>query len=202
MKKHQQAFTLIEAAFVIFFFALGLLGGIYYINQEREFTTANLIAKQLLYIADNVAQFSWTKAERKIEIQDYSISDLENLGVISSNVEYKLPYRVKLFWQDKYTYTELIYINPAPSFDIEQLMGISGLTGDDGGYVNKQGEIVMSSSHIYNNIKILSGKTLKIPHGIPIILKLIKNPPPPQITSITNIKESLFEWGKMQKKIT
>ncbi|EGI16327.1 hypothetical protein ECIG_04720 [Escherichia coli M605] len=198
VKKHQQGFTLIEAAFLIFFFALGIIGGIYYINQEREFTAANLIAKQLLYIADNVAQFSWPAAESKI--QDYSISDLESLGVISSKVEYKLPYRAKLFWQDKNTYTELIYISPVPSFDIEQLMSISGLTGDDGGYINKQGEIVMSSSHLYNNIKVFSGKNMKIPYKTPIVLKLIKNPPSPQITNFTNIKESLFEWGKMQKK--
>ncbi|EBM2619145.1 hypothetical protein DXH81_25305, partial [Salmonella enterica] len=55
-KQSQRAFTLIEVAFVIILFVLGVLGGVYYLHQEREFTTANLIAKQLSYIAGSVAQ--------------------------------------------------------------------------------------------------------------------------------------------------
>lgn len=154
-KQSQRAFTLIEVAFVIILFVLGVLGGVYYLHQEREFTTANLIAKQLSYIAGSVAQFSWPVTEESKKIQTYDITALEKMGVISSDIKYMLHYQVRLFWQDKHTYTELVFIKPAPVFDIEQLISISGLVGADGRYMNRQGEIVMSSSHIYNNIPVI-----------------------------------------------
>ncbi|EBG0215601.1 hypothetical protein H9V85_004964 [Salmonella enterica subsp. enterica serovar Louisiana] len=197
-KQSQRAFTLIEVAFVIILFVLGILGGVYYLHQEREFTTANLIAKQLSYIAGSVAQFSWPVTEESKKIQTYDITALEKMGVISSDIKYMLHYQVRLFWQDKHTYTELVFIKPAPVFDIEQLISISGLVGADGGYMNRQGEIVMSSSHIYNNIKPVSGQDLDIPVNTPVILKLVRDVDkmPPRII---NVKESLFEWGALRE---
>ncbi|HAK5294312.1 TPA: hypothetical protein H1V50_004553 [Salmonella enterica] len=197
-KQSQRAFTLIEVAFVIILFVLGVLGGVYYLHQEREFTTANLIAKQLSYIAGSVAQFSWPVTEESKKIQTYDITALEKMGVISSDIKYMLHYQVRLFWQDKHTYTELVFIKPAPVFDIEQLISISGLVGADGGYMNRQGEIVMSSSHIYNNIKPVSGQDLGIPVNTPVILKLVRkvDKMPPRII---NVKESLFEWGTLRE---
>ncbi|HAF2361332.1 TPA: hypothetical protein G9F21_003433 [Salmonella enterica] len=197
-KQSQRAFTLIEVAFVIILFVLGILGGVYYLHQEREFTTANLITKQLSYIAGSVAQFSWPVTEESKKIQTYDITALEKMGVISSDIKYMLHYQVRLFWQDKHTYTELVFIKPAPVFDIEQLISISGLVGADGGYMNRQGEIVMSSSHIYNNIKPVSGQDLDIPVNTPVILKLVRDVDkmPPRII---NVKESLFEWGALRE---
>ncbi|ECA5251090.1 hypothetical protein ELS07_21375 [Salmonella enterica subsp. enterica serovar Lomalinda] len=197
-KQSQRAFTLIEVAFVIILFVLGVLGGVYYLHQEREFTTANLIAKQLSYIAGSVAQFSWPVTEESKKIQTYDITALEKMGVISSDIKYMLHYQIRLFWQDKHTYTELVFIKPAPVFDIEQLISISGLVGADGGYMNRQGEIVMSSSHIYNNIKPVSGQDLGIPVNTPVILKLVRkvDKMPPRII---NVKESLFEWGTLRE---
>ncbi|HCL5292076.1 TPA: hypothetical protein N2G43_001706 [Salmonella enterica] len=197
-KQSQRAFTLIEVAFVIILFVLGVLGGVYYLHQEREFTTANLIAKQLSYIAGSVAQFSWPVTEESKKIQTYDITALEKMGVISSDIKYMLHYQVRLFWQNKHTYTELVFIKPAPVFDIEQLISISGLVGADGGYMNRQGEIVMSSSHIYNNIKPVSGQDLGIPVNTPVILKLVRkvDKMPPRII---NVKESLFEWGTLRE---
>ncbi|ECD7339702.1 hypothetical protein FAS33_22000 [Salmonella enterica subsp. enterica serovar Newport] len=197
-KQSQRAFTLIEVAFVIILFVLGVLGGVYYLHQEREFTTANLIAKQLSYIAGSVAQFSWPVTEESKKIQTYDITALEKMGVISSDIKYMLHYQVRLFWQGKHTYTELVFIKPAPVFDIEQLISISGLVGADGGYMNRQGEIVMSSSHIYNNIKPVSGQDLGIPVNTPVILKLVRkvDKMPPRII---NVKESLFEWGTLRE---
>ncbi|EGA9923836.1 hypothetical protein H6M67_004256 [Salmonella enterica subsp. enterica serovar Saintpaul] len=197
-KQSQRAFTLIEVAFVIILFVLGCLGGVYYLHQEREFTTANLIAKQLSYIAGSVAQFSWPVTEESKKIQTYDITALEKMGVISSDIKYMFHYQVRLFWQDKHTYTELVFTKPAPVFDIEQLISISGLVGDDGGYMNRQGEIVMSSSHIYNSIKPVSGLDLDIPVNTPVILKLVRDVDkmPPRII---NVKESLFEWGALRE---
>ncbi|EIR7070625.1 type II secretion system protein [Salmonella enterica subsp. enterica serovar Infantis] len=92
-KQSQRAFTLIEVAFVIILFVLGVLGGVYYLHQEREFTTANLIAKQLSYIAGSVAQFSWPVTEESKKIQTYDITALEKMGVISSDIKYMLHYQ-------------------------------------------------------------------------------------------------------------
>lgn len=196
--KKQRAFSLLEVVFVIVFFTLGTLGGMYYLHQEREFTTANLVARQLAYIADCAAKYSWPISESNNAVQTYNLLDLQKMGVISSKNKYNYDYNITLYRQDGHTYDVLVFIKKEPDFSIEQLISISGLIGEDGGYTNGSGNIIMSSSHLYSDIKYAMGEQGEITKNTPIILKRINNvneiPP-----AIRNIRETLFEWGKVKE---
>lgn len=164
-------YTLLEVIFVLIFIILSILGSIYYIHYEKVFSTANSIAGQFNYIANSVIKYDWVSPDKEGELFDYSLDQLMKFGVLKEKMNFSLNYGVRMYWNDKKSYTVLVYVKTPVSFTLDELASISGLIGPDGGYVNDSGQIVMSAARIWNNI--LSKNELGIRSDTPVLIKQV-----------------------------
>ncbi|EKS5644400.1 hypothetical protein QCA22_003429 [Salmonella enterica] len=196
----ENGYTLLEVIFVLIFIALFVIGSIYYIHYEKVFSSANSIAKQFNYIADSVIKFDWGVPDKDGETLDYSVNQLIKKGVLKGNMRFLLNYGVRMYWNDKKSYTVLVYVKTPVSFPLDDLASISGLIGPDGGYINNKGEIVMSAARIWNNI--ISKKDLGIRSDTPVLIRQVGMTLDPKKERRMNMFETIVQSGSVSSSVS